>query len=220
MIIPPKLNKGDKVALIATARHISKEELIPAIDIIKKWGLEVVFSENVFKIKNQFAGADNERANDLQKMLDDKSIKAIFCVRGGYGTVRIIDKIDFSIFLDNPKWLVGYSDVTVLHNHINNLGVASLHASMPINFKDNTAKSLAGIETPIMPIGFEGSGVVPKNGAAKRLILSSEPVCLIEGNPNADKSVRYSSSINTGLLPAAQTIVLAATSSALINPNA
>ena len=71
-----------------------------------------------------------------------------------------------------------------------------------------------------MPIGFEGSGVVPKNGAAKRLILSSEPVCLIEGNPNADKSVRYSSSINTGLLPAAQTIVLAATSSALINPNA
>lgn len=147
MIIPPKLNKGDKVALIATARHISKEELIPAIDIIKKWGLEVVFSDNVFKIKNQFAGADNERANDLQKMLDDKSIKAIFCVRGGYGTVRIIDKIDFSIFLDNPKWLIGYSDVTVLHNHINNLGVASLHASMPINFKDNTVKSLLSISS-------------------------------------------------------------------------
>ena len=147
MIIPPKLNKGDKVALIATARHISKEELIPAIDIIKKWGLEVVFSDNVFKIKNQFAGADNERANDLQKMLDDKSIKAIFCVRGGYGTVRIIDKINFSIFLDNPKWLVGYSDVTVLHNHINNLGVASLHASMPINFKDNTVKSLLSISS-------------------------------------------------------------------------
>ena len=147
MIIPPKLNKGDKVALIATARHISKEELIPATYIIKKWGFKVVFSENLFKIKNQFAGNDNERAADLQKMLDDKSIKAIFCVRGGYGTARIVDKIDFSIFSANPKWLVGYSDVTVLHNHINNLGIASLHASMPINFKNNTTKSLLSISS-------------------------------------------------------------------------
>ena len=145
MIIPPKLNRGDKVALIATARHISKSELLPAIEIIHKWGLQIEYGENLFKIHNQFAGSEKERSDDLQKMLDDKSIKAVFCVRGGYGTVRIIDKIDFSFFLNNPKWIVGYSDITVLHNHINNFGIASLHASMPINFKDNTAKSLNSI---------------------------------------------------------------------------
>ena len=145
MIIPPKLNKGDKVALIATARHISKNELLPAIEVIHKWGLQIEYGENLFKIHNQFAGSEKERSDDLQKMLDDKSIKAVFCVRGGYGTVRIIDKIDFSFFLNNPKWIVGYSDITVLHNHINNFGIASLHASMPINFKDNTAKSLNSI---------------------------------------------------------------------------
>ena len=145
MIIPPKLNKGDKVALIATARHISKNELLPAIEVIHRWGLQIEYGENLFKIHNQFAGSEKERSDDLQKMLDDKSIKAVFCVRGGYGTVRIIDKIDFSFFLNNPKWIVGYSDITVLHNHINNFGIASLHASMPINFKDNTAKSLNSI---------------------------------------------------------------------------
>jgi len=145
MIIPPKLNRGDKVALIATARHISKNELLPAIEVIHKWGLQIEYGENLFKIHNQFAGSEKERSDDLQKMLDDKSIKAVFCVRGGYGTVRIIDKIDFSFFLNNPKWIVGYSDITVLHNHINNFGIASLHASMPINFKDNTAKSLNSI---------------------------------------------------------------------------
>tara|TARA_B100000405_G_C16715463_1_gene420643 strand:+ start:2723 stop:3616 length:894 start_codon:yes stop_codon:yes gene_type:complete len=145
MIIPPKLNKGDKVALIATARHISKNELLPAIQVIHKWGLQIEYGENLFKIHNQFAGSEKERSDDLQKMLDDKSIKAVFCVRGGYGTVRIIDNIDFSFFLNNPKWIVGYSDITVLHNHINNFGIASLHASMPINFKDNTAKSLNSI---------------------------------------------------------------------------
>ena len=145
MIIPPKLNRGDKVALIATARHISKNELLPAIEVIHKWGLQIEYGENLFKIHNQFAGSEKERSDDLQKMLDDKSIKAVFCVRGGYGTVRIIDKIDFSFFLNNPKWIVGYSDITVLHNHINNFGIGSLHASMPINFKDNTAKSLNSI---------------------------------------------------------------------------
>ena len=145
MIIPPKLNRGDKVALIATARHISKNELLPAIEVIHKWGLQIEYGENLFKIHNQFAGSEKERSDDLQKMLDDKSIKAVFCVRGGYGTVRIIDKIDFSFFLNNPKWIVGYSDITVLHNHINNFGIASLHASMPINFKDNTVKSLNSI---------------------------------------------------------------------------
>ncbi len=142
MIIPNRLNKGDKIALIATARHISKNELDPAIKIIDSWGLKIKFGKNIFKIKNQFAGDDFQRASDLQDALDDESIKAIFCVRGGYGSARIIDLIDFSKFLKKPKWVIGYSDITVLHNHINNIGVASIHASMPINFKENSNDSL------------------------------------------------------------------------------
>jgi len=136
--IPPYLQKGDTVAIVATARKISMEELQPAIDIINSWGLKVVLSKNIFCIDNQFAGTDEERAVDMQWALDDANIKAVICARGGYGTVRIVDKLDFTNFVKHPKWIVGYSDITVLHQHINqNFGIASLHATMPINFTKN-----------------------------------------------------------------------------------
>ena len=152
MIIPNKLNKGDKIAFIATARHISKNELEIAVKILDNWGLKVKFGRNLFNVENQFAGDDFQRASDLQEALDDNSIKAILCVRGGYGTARIIDMINFSKFLENPKWVVGYSDITVLHNHINNLGVASIHASMPINFQENSEKSLGSLYNSLFNI--------------------------------------------------------------------
>lgn len=137
-IIPPYLQKGDTVAIIATARKISMEELQPAVAQLKNWDLEVVLGKNIFCVDNQFAGTDAERAADLQWALNDSKIKAIFIARGGYGTVRIIDHIDFSVFKLHPKWVVGYSDITVLHQHINqNFGVASMHATMPINFTKN-----------------------------------------------------------------------------------
>lgn len=137
-VIPPYLQKGDTIAIVATARKISLEELQPAIDIVNAWGLKVVLSKNIFCIDNQFAGTDEERAADMQWALDDASVKAVICARGGYGTVRIIDKLDFSNFIKHPKWIVGYSDITVFHQHINqNFGVASLHATMPINFTKN-----------------------------------------------------------------------------------
>jgi len=135
MIIPTYLKKGDKIGIIATARKISEAELEPALKIIEKNGLVPVLGKYLFHSYNQFSGTDAERCADLQAMLDDKSIKAIFVARGGYGTVRIIDKIDFSNFKKNPKWIVGYSDITVLHAHINKvLGISTLHATMPINF--------------------------------------------------------------------------------------
>jgi muramoyltetrapeptide carboxypeptidase len=137
LIQPPYLRKGDKIAIVASARKISLEEIQPAIDILKIWGLEVVLSKNLFKSDNQFSGTDNERAEDLQMMLDDASVRAIISARGGYGTIRIIDKIDFTKFKQHPKWIVGYSDITVLHSHIHNLGVETLHATMPINFTKN-----------------------------------------------------------------------------------
>ena len=145
MIIPKKINIGDKIGIIATARKISLEELNPSIEILESWGLEVVFGKFLFEADNQFSGTVEQRIVELQNMIDDDAIKAIFCARGGYGTVQIIDKIDFSKLNKNPKWIIGYSDITVLHSHLNKLGFASLHATMPINFSKNTQKSLESL---------------------------------------------------------------------------
>jgi muramoyltetrapeptide carboxypeptidase len=134
---PSFLKKNDKIGIIAPARKISKEEIQSAIDIFNSWGLEVVLSKNLFNADNQFSGTDDERAEALQIMLDDDSIKAVISARGGYGTIRIIDKIDFTKFRKHPKWIIGYSDITVLHSHINNFGIETLHATMPINFTKN-----------------------------------------------------------------------------------
>jgi len=106
--------------------------------LFQKWGLEVILGSYVFNIENQFAGSDAQRQKDLQTMLDDVSIRAVICARGGYGTVRIIDKLDFTKFLRYPKWIVGYSDMTVLHSHIHrHFGVETLHATMPVNMPEN-----------------------------------------------------------------------------------
>jgi muramoyltetrapeptide carboxypeptidase len=120
------------------------EEVRPAMDRLKQWGLEPVLGKHLFSEHHQFAGTADERTADLQEMLDNPEIKAILCARGGYGTVQIIDKIDFTKFMEHPKWVIGYSDVTVLHSHIQrNCEIQSLHATMPINFpkraRDNNA---------------------------------------------------------------------------------
>lgn len=142
MITPQYLKKGDKIGIISTARKISREEVMPAIEIFKKWGLKVETGENLFSEYHQFAGTDEQRLADIQYMLDNPKIKAVICARGGYGTVRIIDKIDFSSFLDNPKWIAGFSDVTVLHSHIHtNYGIETLHSAMLLNIADVTDDS-------------------------------------------------------------------------------
>lgn len=136
-VAPAYLKKGDKIGVLACARKISPAEIQPAIDILNSWGLEVVLSKNLFCVDNQFAGTDEERVEDLQAMLDNTSVKAVISARGGYGTMRIIDKIDFTQFKKNPKWVIGYSDITALLSHINNIGIEALHATMPINFTKN-----------------------------------------------------------------------------------
>ena len=143
MITPPYLKTGDKVAIIATARKVSFAEMEPAIAQLKSWHLEVITGNYLTANYNQFAGNDEERAADMQQMLDDEDVKAIFCARGGYGSVRIIDRLDFKSFIATPKWIIGYSDITVFHSHINlNLGIETLHGIMPINFPPD------GSETP------------------------------------------------------------------------
>ena len=147
MILPNSLNKGDKIGLVSTARYISRIELKTAIEVLEEWGLNVILGVNIFCNNEQFAGTDLERAADLQMMINDNSIKAILCTRGGYGTSRIIDLIDFTNLFKYPKWIIGYSDITVLHTHINKLGLASLHATMPINFNTNTSNALKSMHS-------------------------------------------------------------------------
>lgn len=146
MLNPLTLKTGDSVAIVSTARKISLEEIQPAIDLLKSWGLKAVLGKSIGASDNQYAGSDTLRIQDFQEMLDNPKIKAIWCARGGYGTVRIIDHLNFGEFVINPKWIIGYSDVTVLHSHLHQLGVKTLHATMPINVSKNTKESLESLK--------------------------------------------------------------------------
>lgn len=145
MHTPHNLRKGDTVAIVSTARKISEEELRPALQLLEQWGLKAVLGKTIGAEENQFAGSDALRAADLQEMMDDPKIRAIWCARGGYGTVRIIDRLDFSTFKKNPKWIVGYSDVTVLHSHIHNFGIETLHAQMCLEIENKTKEARESI---------------------------------------------------------------------------
>lgn len=131
MIIPPFLKAGDTVALVCTARKFFPEDAKPAIDLLESWGLNVKLGATIGLDNFQLGGTDTERAADFQAQLDDANVKAIWCARGGYGTVRIIDSLDFTNFKQHPKWIMGFSDVTVLHSQLNVERVASFHSIMP-----------------------------------------------------------------------------------------
>ena len=131
MITPPFLKAGDTVALVCTARKFFPEDAKPAIDLLESWGLNVKLGATIGLDNFQLGGTDTERASDFQAQLDDENVKAIWCARGGYGTVRIIDSLDFTNFKQHPKWIMGFSDVTVLHSQLNIERVATLHSIMP-----------------------------------------------------------------------------------------
>jgi len=143
MIQPPPLKSGDTVAIVSTARKVTKAELQPTVKILESWGLQVKFGKNLFKASNQFAGTDEERLADLQSALNNKNVQAILFARGGYGTVRIIDGVNWKRFQKDPKWLIGYSDITVLHNHLHrHLDLESIHAPMAFNLPKLSANCL------------------------------------------------------------------------------
>lgn len=145
MKIPPSLQKGDTIAILATARKNIDDNLKPAIDLLHSWGLEVVIGTTIGLDDNQLAGTDNQRAADFQQQLDNPNIKAIWCVRGGYGTVRIIDLINFTKFKQNPKWIVGFSDATVIHSYLNKLNIASIHGAMPVTIERATPEAIESL---------------------------------------------------------------------------
>jgi len=146
IIQPPYLKKGDKIAIVCPAKKLPKP-IDYAVSVLKSWGLDVILGQSVFAEENQFAGSDALRASDMQTFLDDTHIKAIIAGRGGYGTVRIIDELDFLNFRQSPKWIIGFSDITVLLAHLfAKQNVQSMHAQMPYTFEDSTPAALLSLK--------------------------------------------------------------------------
>jgi len=164
----PPLQIGDTIAIVSTARKISVVEIAYSTQIFESWGLKVLTAPNLFAQYNQFAGTDAQRLADVQWAFDNPNIKAVICARGGYGTSRIIDQIDFTFIKKHPKWVVGFSDVTVLLSHLQGQAIESIHAIMPILFPQQNAansieslrKALFGelLKYKIAPHSFNRSG--------------------------------------------------------------
>lgn len=169
MTTPPVLQKGDTIAIVATARKNIDDNLKPTIDLLHSWGLEAVIGSSIGLDDNQLAGTDEQRAADFQQQLDNPNIKAIWCVRGGYGTVRMIDLLDFTQFKQNPKWIIGFSDVTVLHNHLNTLGFESIHGIMPVSVPKATEEAKESLRKALFgePLSYEiGTDLMNRLGSA------------------------------------------------------
>ena len=146
MIIPSKINKGDEVILIAPSRKVDLSALEITEEWLKKQNLVPLRGEHILKEEGIFAGTDSERKHDLQWAFDHPTAKVIWCYRGGYGSVRLLEDINPSGFLEKPKWIVGFSDITFMHCFSNIiLNTASIHSTMPINIPDNTSKSMKSL---------------------------------------------------------------------------
>lgn len=143
LLRPPYLKANDTVVILSTARRISTEEVAPAVSLFEAWGLKVRLGKTIGLEDHQYAGSDRERLDDFQRAIDDPEVRAIICARGGYGTVRIADDIDWTGMLAHPKWITGFSDMTYLHVHLNQtLGIQTLHSSVPALFPRNTPEAI------------------------------------------------------------------------------
>ncbi|WP_299156728.1 LD-carboxypeptidase [uncultured Tenacibaculum sp.] len=149
LVTPPYLQKGDTIEIVAPAGILKnrKHVIDKAKRLAESWGLKVVYGKHMFNQNHHFAGTDEERCQDFQDALDNPNIKAIWSARGGYGSVRILDKLDFTKFKENPKWVIGYSDITAFHNHIHNLGVETIHGMMGTSLQDKLEDIPKTVET-------------------------------------------------------------------------
>ena len=161
LIQPPYLKTGDTVAIVAPSGILKNrnDEVQRAVTLLQSWGLNAIVGNNVFSKSDHFAGTDDERCEDFQKALDDPTVSAIWCARGGYGTVRILDKLDYTKFKKHPKWVIGYSDITALHNQIHNEGYQSIHALMCVSLTqdlDDIKETLATFKSTIFgnPVNY------------------------------------------------------------------
>lgn len=179
---PAYLKKGDKIAIVCPAKKLPKS-IDVGIAILQSWGLEVIIGKTVTGSYHQFAGTDKERADDLQQFLDDKSIKAIIAGRGGYGTIRIIDQLDFTIFNETPKWLIGFSDITILLSHtLAALQTQSIHGQMPYTFDESTPEALESLRKILFGEHVEysySSEIENRTGKAEGILIGGNLSLLI-----------------------------------------
>jgi len=172
---PNFLQKGDTVGIVSTARKLTRKELQPALKLLQSWGLRYELGDTIEAEDCQFAGNDGLRTKDFQNMLDHPNVKAIWCARGGYGTVRIIDALDFTAFKKNPKWIVGYSDITVLHSHIHRMGIQTLHAQMPLDIEKKSRTTHESLRKTLFgepySIAFENSHPLNRKGPTEGLLV-------------------------------------------------
>lgn len=189
-VIPPYLKEGDRLAIISPSGVVEKDVVLRAVKMLNKSGFEVLLGDNVFNRSGCFAGTDNERLNDLQVATDDPGVKAVLCSRGGYGVSRIIDRVDFSALKKNPKWYVGFSDITVLHLWLSKVcRVVSIHAEMPLNYTNpkktpesysTMISALKGNEGPVMwksshEASIEAEGIVTGGNLSLIYSLTGTP---------------------------------------------
>jgi len=169
MIQPAALKKGDKIAITCPAKSLTAP-MTDAIQLLESWGLEVVLGETITAVFHQFSGTDELRARDMQTFINDLDIKAIITARGGYGCLRIVDEIDWTPLLQNPKWIIGFSDITVFHLQLQHLGLQSLHAQMPSTIKESSKEGLESLRKALFGEEFTyeiASSPLNKSGIAK-----------------------------------------------------
>jgi len=196
-IAPAYLKKGDKIAITCPAKKLPNP-MTDAITLLQSWGLEVVLGKTVDASFHQFAGDDDLRAQDMQTFIDDDSIKAIIAARGGYGTIRMIDKVDFSHFAANPKWLVGFSDISLLHTHLyNNYNVQSIHGQMPVNIPDASLNSLETLRKALFGEALNyhfDSHHLNRNGEANGVLVGGN-LSLLAAASGSVSDINYSGKI-------------------------
>lgn len=177
LIKPPLLKPGDKVAIVAPSGRVDSEYIDKSASIFEDWGLEVVRGKHLLSEYHQFSGTDEQRLSDFQNAIDSEDTKAVICARGGYGAIRLLDKINWNKFKQNPKWVAGFSDITAIHFSIQQMRIQSIHSAMPINIG-----SLPRTSQPVELLGqalFEG--VLEYELPADKLNISGTEVTTIVG---------------------------------------
>lgn len=176
MIRPPILQPGDTIGLVATARKVLPADLNPAIQFLEQAGFKVKLPAGIFKTDFQFAGTDECRLSDLQELINDPTVKAIWCARGGYGTVRVLQQLDLSPLHLHPKWIIGFSDVTALLSRLFQEGIMSVHGPMAINWSADHPESGLFLD-PFYKDSFVGF----LNGAMRRIQVQGHPMNSFKG---------------------------------------
>ena len=200
MKYPKKLEKGDQVAIVCPASSLfEKIDLEYIKTVLESWGLEVLLGDTTHATHHNFAGNDFERKMDLQKYLDNPDVKAIFAARGGYGCVRIIDQLDFSTFNKNPKWIIGFSDITVLHSHIHaTSGIPTLHGQMPVCFETGSSESLESLKNALfghpVRISYTSQAVLSRPGKAEGILVGGN-LSLLHSLLGSDSDYNYDGKI-------------------------